>query len=187
MSKNAVWYANSALKLIKKKWPHNLFYYGIGNSTTEIFKMLTNLPIQRSQKGENSETLLALSSLQFLKGKKSLLLRGNGGRELIEKTLKLRGSDVDYCECYKRQKIKYDTKLFQIQCQNANIKTIIVTSGEMLNSLFNLITKDNKSWLLSRHLIIVSKRLANMAHQLGWKSTTTAKSAKNYALIQTLL
>ncbi|WMY95938.1 MAG: uroporphyrinogen-III synthase [Arsenophonus sp.] len=172
---------------MKKKWPHNLLYYGIGNSTAETFKMLTNLPIQLSQKWGNSETLLSLSSLQFLKGKKSLLLRGNGGRELIAKTLKLRGSDVDYCECYQRQKIKYDTKLFQLQCQNANIKTIIVTSGEMLNTLFNLITKDHKSWLLSRHLIIVSKRLANMANQLGWQSITTAKSATNYALIETLL
>ncbi len=152
-----------------------------------MFKKLTNLPIQISQLGENSEKLLALPSLKYLKGKKSLLLRGNGGRELIAKTLQLRGSDIDYCECYQRQPIKYDTTLFQLKCQNANIKTIIVTSGEMLNLLFNLITKDYKSWLLSLHLIIVSTRLANTANQLGWQSIKIAKSAQNYALIEALL
>ncbi|WMY95164.1 MAG: uroporphyrinogen-III synthase [Arsenophonus sp.] len=172
---------------MKKKWPHNLLYYGIGNSTAETFKKLTKLPIQVSQLGENSEKLLALPSLKYLKGKKSLLLRGNGGRELIAKTLQLRGSEIDYCECYQRQPIKYDTKSFQVQCKNANITTIIVTSGEMLSLLFNLITNDHKSWLLSRHLIIVSERLANIANQLGWQSIKIAKSANNSALVKALL
>ncbi|MGP1959262.1 MAG: hypothetical protein ACTS7E_04880 [Arsenophonus sp. NC-CH8-MAG3] len=57
----------------------------------------------------------------------------------------------------------------------------------MLNLLFNLITDDVKPWLLSRHLIIVSKRLASIAYQLGWQSVKVAKNANNDTLIQALM
>ncbi|MFV9996670.1 MAG: uroporphyrinogen-III synthase [Arsenophonus endosymbiont of Dermacentor nuttalli] len=186
-SPNAVHHANSALYLIGQKWPDTLSYYGIGHSTAETFQQLTNLPIQLSQEGETSEKLLELPSLQSLVGKKCLLLRGNGGRELLATTLKSRGSHIDYCECYRRQPIKYDPDTFQVQWQKANTTTIIVSSGEMLHILFNLITDDFKPWLLSRHLIIVSERLANTARQLGWQSVKAAKSANNDALIQALM
>lgn len=187
LSPNAVWHANSALDLTGRKWPDTLSYYGIGHSTASAFYQLTNLPIQLSQAGETSETLLKLPGLQSLLGKKSLLLRGNGGRELLASTLKKRGSYIDYCECYQRQPIKYDQQTFQLHWQQANIRTIIVTSDEMLHLLFNLITDDVKPWLLSRHLIIVSERLASTAYQLGWRSVKVAKSANNDALIQALM
>ncbi|MGP1959263.1 MAG: hypothetical protein ACTS7E_04885 [Arsenophonus sp. NC-CH8-MAG3] len=82
-------------------------YYGIGHSTASTFHHLTNLSIQLSQTGETSETLLKLTGLQSLLGKKSLLLRGNGGRELLATRLKSCRSHIDYCECYQRQSIKY--------------------------------------------------------------------------------
>ncbi|HGJ5892557.1 MAG TPA: uroporphyrinogen-III synthase [Arsenophonus apicola] len=187
LSPNAVWHANSALHLTGRKWPDTLSYYGIGDSTALAFHQLTNLPIHSSHKGETSETLLELPGLQSLLGKKSLLLRGNGGRELLAATLKSRGSHIDYCECYQRQPIKYDRQTFQLQWQQANISTIIVTSGEMLHLLFNLIMDDVKPWLLSRHLIVVSERLASTAYQFGWQSVKVAKSANNDALIQALM
>lgn len=180
-------HANKALYLKRKKWPSTIYYYSIGYSTASVFQKLTNLPIQLSQEGETSEKLLELPGLQSLLGKKSLLLRGNGGRELLFRTLKSRGSDIDCCECYQRHPIKYDPQTFQLQWQQANIKIIIVTSGEILHLLFNLITDDLKPWLFSRHLIIVSERLANTAYQLGWKSIIIAKSANNDSLIQALI
>lgn len=57
----------------------------------------------------------------------------------------------------------------------------------MLHLLFNLITDDVKPWFLSRHLIVVSERLASTAYQLGWQSVKVAKSANNDALIQALI
>lgn len=187
LSPNAVWHANSALYLTGRKWPDTLSYYGIGHSTASAFYQLTNLPIQLSNEGETSETLLELPGLQSFLGKKSLLLRGNGGRELLAATLKSRGSHIDYCECYQRQPIKYDRQTVLLQWQQANITTIIVTSGEMLHLLFNLITDEIKFWLLSRHLIVVSERLASTAYQLGYQSVKVAKSANNDDLIQALM
>ncbi|MDT9587121.1 MAG: uroporphyrinogen-III synthase [Candidatus Arsenophonus melophagi] len=187
LSPHAVLYANSALHLTGQKWPNTLFYYGIGHSTASVFQQLTNLPIYLSHEGETSENLLKLPGLQAPLGKKSLLLRGNGGRELLATTLKSRGSHIDYCECYQRKPIRYDRKTFQLQWKQENISTIIVTSCDMLHILCNLIKDADKPWLFSRHLIVVSDRLGSTAYQLGWKSIKIAKSANNDALIQALM
>ncbi|WP_338883681.1 uroporphyrinogen-III synthase [Xenorhabdus sp. TH1] len=187
LSKNAVHYANEQLIQSGQSWPEQLSYYGIGKSTSLMFHQLTGLEIFYSKQGETSEDLLQLSTLQSVDNKKILLLRGNGGREVIASTLRLRGGVVDYCECYSRQPVKYDTADFSRHWQQCGIKTIVVTSGEMLQLLYNLVTdSDGKAWLLNCKLIVVSERLAHIAQTLGWQTIQVAKSADNDALIQAL-
>ncbi|MDE9537548.1 uroporphyrinogen-III synthase, partial [Xenorhabdus bovienii] len=77
-----------------QSWPDKLSYYGIGKSTSLLFQRQTGLEICWSEKGETSEDLLQLPSLQQMSNKKVLLLRGNGGREVIASTLRMRGGDV---------------------------------------------------------------------------------------------
>ncbi|WP_338803980.1 uroporphyrinogen-III synthase [Xenorhabdus griffiniae] len=187
LSKNAVHYANEQLIQAGQSWPEQLSYYGIGKSTSLMFHQLTGLEIFYSKQGETSEALLQLPTLQSMDNKKVLLLRGNGGREVIASTLRLRGGVVDYCECYSRQPVKYDTADFSRHWQQCGIKTIVVTSGEMLQLLYNLVTdSDGKTWLLNCKLIVVSERLAHIAQTLGWQTIQVAKSADNDALIQAL-
>ncbi|OTA17825.1 Uroporphyrinogen III synthase HEM4 [Xenorhabdus vietnamensis] len=187
LSKNAVHYANKQLTQEGQSWPDQLSYYGIGKSTSLMFHQYTGLKILYSEQGETSEDLLQLPTLQKMDNKKILLLRGNGGREVIASTLRIRGSEVDYCECYSRQPVKYNTADFSHHWQQCDIKTIVVTSGEMLQLLYNLVTdSDGKAWLLGCDLIVVSERLANIAQTLGWQTIKVAKSADNDALIQAL-
>ncbi|MDC9596926.1 uroporphyrinogen-III synthase [Xenorhabdus anantnagensis] len=187
LSKNAVHYANKQLTQEGQLWPDQLSYYGIGKSTSLMFHQYTGLEILCPEQGETSEDLLQLSTLQKMSNKKILLLRGNGGREIIASTLRIRRGEVDYCECYSRQPVKYDAADFSRHWQQCDIKTIVVTSGEMLQLLYNLVThSDGKAWLLGCDLIVVSERLANIAQTLGWQAIKVAKSADNDALIQAL-
>ncbi len=187
LSKNAVHYANKQLIQEGQLWPNQLSYYGIGKSTSLMFHQCTGLEIAYSGQGETSEDLLQLPALQSVSNKKILLLRGNGGREVIASTLRFRGGEVDYCECYSRQPVKYDVSGFSGHWQQCGIQTIVVTSGEMLQLLYNLVTdSDGKAWLLRCDLIVVSERLANIAQTLGWQTIKVAKSADNDALIQAL-
>ncbi|MDE9540459.1 uroporphyrinogen-III synthase [Xenorhabdus bovienii] len=187
LSKNAVHYANEQLLQEGLSWPDKLSYYGIGKSTSLMFHQKTGLEILWPEQGETSEDLLQLPILQRVNDKKILLLRGNGGREVIASTLRNRGGKVDYCECYSRQPIKYHVADFSRHWQQYGIKTLVVTSGEMLQLLYNLVTDDDgKAWLLSCDLIVVSERLANIARTLGWQTIKVAKSADNDALMQAL-
>ncbi|MEQ1963816.1 uroporphyrinogen-III synthase [Xenorhabdus khoisanae] len=187
LSKNAVHYANQQLIQEGLSWPNKFSYYGIGKSTSLMFHQQTGLEIVWPGQGETSEDLLKLPTLQKMSHKKILLLRGNGGREVIASTLRMRGGIVDYCECYSRQPVKYHAADFSYHWQQYGIKTIVVTSGEMLQLLYNLVTdSDGKVWLLSCCLVVVSERLANIAQALGWQTIKVAKSADNDALIQAL-
>ncbi|KPD04304.1 uroporphyrinogen-III synthase [Moellerella wisconsensis] len=187
LSKNAVWYANSRLQQAGLNWPNKLSYYGIGGSTGKMFQQITGRTIVWPEDGETSEILLALPELQFLEGKKVLLLRGNGGRELLASTLRSRGAYIDYCECYSRQAINYEISLFNAQWRTKNISTIVVTSGQQLNLLTHLIADDYQDWWYSRHLLVVSHRIANIAHEMGWKNIDVANSADNNALLNALI
>ncbi|WP_426575691.1 uroporphyrinogen-III synthase [Xenorhabdus stockiae] len=198
LSKNAVHYACEQLGQDSLSWSDRLSYYGIGKSTSLFFHQKTGKSILWPEQGETSEDLLQLPSLQQVENKKVLLLRGNGGREMIASTLRARGAEVDYCECYARRAVKYHSAEFSHYWQRCGIKTIVVTSGEMLRLLYNLViegdsaegnandSSNSKAWLLNCRLIVVSDRLASIARTLGWHVIKVAKSADNDALMQAL-
>ncbi|MCC3704719.1 uroporphyrinogen-III synthase [Rouxiella badensis] len=187
LSQHAVNYADRALRQHAQHWPDFVSYYAIGRTTGLLMHRATSLPIVYPQDGETSETLLQLPALQSLKGRNALILRGNGGRELLADTLKERGVNITYCECYRRSPLHYDGSEQSSSWQRAGVNTLVVTSGEMLQQLYTLVPDYYRTtWLLSCTLIVVSERLATLARQLGWQSIRVAENADNDALIRAL-
>ncbi len=187
LSQYAVNYAQRALQLQAQHWPDFVSYYAIGRTTGLLMHRASSLPIVYPQDGETSETLLNLPALQSIRGRNALILRGNGGRELLADTLRERGVNVSYCECYRRSPIFYDGSEQSSSWQRAGINTLVVTSGEMLQQLYTLVPDYYRtSWLLSCKLIVVSERLATLARHLGWQTISVAENADNDALIRAL-
>lgn len=187
LSQHAVNYADRALRQSATRWPDNVSYYAIGRTTGLLFHRASSLPVIYPQEGETSETLLNLPALQRIQGKKALILRGNGGRELLAETLTERGVEVTYCECYQRSPVYYDASEQSALWQRAGIDTLVVTSGEMLQQLYELVPEYYRnSWLLRCNLVVVSERLATLARQLGWSAIRVAENADNDALIRAL-
>ncbi len=187
LSQHAVKYADRALQQSHQSWPANVHYYAIGRTTGLLFHRMSRLPVVYPHDGETSETLLQLPELQNIAGRKALILRGNGGRELLAETLRQRGVEVIYCECYQRSPILYDGSEQSSSWQRAGISTLVVTSGEMLQLLYALVPEYYRnSWLLDCSLVVVSERLATLARQLGWSDIRVAENADNDALIRAL-
>ena len=63
----------------------------------------------------------------------------------------------------------------------------MVTSGEMLTLLNDLIAEDMQQWWYSRRLLVVSERIAEKARQSGWRRVSVATSADNHALLEALI
>ena len=74
----------------------------IGPATARTMKHLGCRPGVVPASGFNSEALLADEEFRDMAGRRVLILRGQGGRELLGDTLRHRGATVDYLEVYRR-------------------------------------------------------------------------------------
>lgn len=162
-------------------------YFAIGRSTALALHTVSGADVRYPLDREISEVLLQLPELQTIAGKRALILRGNGGRELLGETLRERGADVTFVECYQRCAKHYDGAEEAMRWHARGINTLVVTSGEMLQQLWSLIPHwYRENWLLRCRLLVVSERLANLARELGWQDIRIADNADNDALLRAL-
>lgn len=187
LSQHAVRYAAAALAQAGLPWPSAPVYYAIGRTTALALHQATSHAVAFPPERETSEMLLQLPELQNISGKNALLLRGNGGRELLATTLAERGAQVSYCECYQRSPVYYDGPEQSRHWQQLGIDRLVITSGDMLHQLYALVPNYyRESWLLHCQVIVVSERLAHEARQLGWHDVLIADNADNDALVRLL-
>ncbi|MBJ7223063.1 MULTISPECIES: uroporphyrinogen-III synthase [unclassified Brenneria] len=187
LSQHAIDYADPLLARTGAGWPQTPAYYAIGRATALALHKVSARHVAYPEGRETSETLLQLPELQHINGKQALLLRGNGGRELLGAILAERGAQVSYCECYRRSPVYYDGLEQSRHWQQAGIDRLVITSGEMLQQIYTLVPDYYRaSWLLGCQLIVVSERLAAQARQLGWHNIRVADNADNDALMRAL-
>lgn len=187
LSQHAVTFAHAHLQLTHKGWPSQPHYFAIGRTTALALHTVSGIDVRYPLDREISEVLLQLPELQNIQGKRALILRGNGGRELLGKTLKARGAIVEFCECYQRSMKYYDGAQEAMRWHTRGVNTLVVTSGEMLQQLFSLTPPwYRENWLLRCRLLVVSERLVNLARELGWQDIQVADNAENDALIRAL-
>lgn len=185
-SQHAVYYAQEALSQRCYAWPKDVGYFAIGQKTASALEEATGFTAFYPEGREISEQMLKLPQLQHVAGKNVVILRGNGGRELLAKTLTARGAKVRFCECYQRLPIAYDGAQLCERWQKLSVNTLVITSGEMLQQIYNLAPERHRSWLLSLKLLVVSERLAELAADLGWLQCRVADNADNGALLRAL-
>ncbi|MCT4707375.1 uroporphyrinogen-III synthase [Enterobacteriaceae bacterium H11S18] len=187
LSQHVVHYAQPLLRRNHLKWPENLSWFAIGRTTALALHTVSHLPVRYPLDRETSEVLLQLPELQNVAGKRALILRGNGGRELLGNNLASRGAKVDFCECYQRCAKIYDGTEEAFRWRERGVNTLVVTSGEMLKQLYTLIPEWYRTdWLLHCRLVVVSERLAIVARELGWQDIRIADNADNDALLRAL-
>ena len=187
LSKQAVNFAAAALKQAEMRWPEQVSAFAIGRATALALHANSGLQVNYPRDREISEVLLQLPELQNINGKTALILRGNGGRELLGTVLGERGASVRFCECYQRNFIHYTGEEEAARWYERGISTLVVTSGEMLQQLWSLFPDWHKHhWLLRCQLIVVSERLAFQAVDLGWKKIKVADNADNDARLRAI-
>lgn len=163
VSGNAVKYAEQS---IHRDWPKTQ-YFAVGKSTKNRLKMACKQQVICPLSRFDSEGLLALDTLQNVDGKRILILRGEGGRDLLENTLIKRGAKVDFFQTYKRVKLDLDGIDLVNYWQQASINGAIISSVEILNQLFVLVPKEYTSWLCKLTFYVPSQRVADQARLLG--------------------
>lgn len=115
----------------------------------------------------DSEALLALPALAEVAGKRVVIFRGEGGRELLGDTLTERGARLEYAECYRRGKPNVDAAPLMKAWARGELHAIVITSSEGLRNLFDIVGKLGQAWLRRTPLIVPHPRIAETARELG--------------------
>ncbi len=117
-----------------------------------------------------SEGLLKLPGLSShqIGGKKVLIVRGVGGRELLAQTLTQRGALVEYCEVYERTIPTEPLSKQLAACGVAAPDIGIITSREALTNLAEKIDREQLDLLYDVPLLVVGARTALEVERLGF-------------------
>jgi uroporphyrinogen-III synthase len=135
----------------------------------------------------NSEALLALPQMQQVGNQSFLIVRGEGGRDELAKTLQNRGAEVHYLNVYKRVMPVIDSsELLGLLSQN-KLNFVTITSGEALQNLLAMIERHYHNLLFAIPLIVISERIRQIAADLGFKQIVVAVKATDTAILEAVM
>jgi len=141
--------------------------------------------------GADSESLLALPQLADLTGQRVLIVRGTGGRDLLQEAMSARGAEVHYAEVYTRQPARPSPDLqaeVERLWRQGGISAYTATSVELLEALVGIVTPRCRGLMDSTALVTGSERVAAAAERLGLGSPILlADSPEDAALIAALV
>ncbi|BBI98599.1 uroporphyrinogen-III synthase [Ferrigenium kumadai] len=172
ISPNAVQYGMAALRAAGVPFPSALKIATVGQGSARALRELGIADIIAPTERFDSEGLLALPDLQDVAGRRVMIFRGNGGRELLGDTLAARGAEVEYVECYRRSKPAQDGAALLAAAPDA----ITVTSSEALGYLWQMLDEQARSVLRDTPLFVPHARIAELAHQQGWQQVLPTAS-----------
>lgn len=133
---------------------------------------------------ETSEGLLALLSSHRIdpkkQGQKIYIFKGVGGRDLLHTELLKQGFSVIEVNTYKRA--INNQWVATVPWQHHNIDCALASSGELLDAAFSD-TKLCSDWLRSLPWVVVSRRMAKRALQMGIKRVFVSDGASNAAFL----
>lgn len=148
-------------------WPAGLRAAGVGEGTAAALRAAGVGTVLAPADGGDSEHLLALPELADLAGRRVLIFRGEGGRELLAKTLSARGARVEHVVCYRRGLPAANPAELLDTWRGGGIQAVTVLSSEGLDNLFTLLGEANADLIRATPLFAPHSRIAEHARALG--------------------
>jgi len=166
ISPNAV---NKAMNLITAHGglPPGILCAAIGRGSVKELARFGVTDAMAPSRRFDSEALLELPQLQQMQGKRVVIFRGDGGRELLGDTLRARGAEVEYAECYRRGRPNLDAAPLLRAWARNELDAITVTSSDGLRNLYEMIGALARQWLRKTPVFVPHARIAEIARELG--------------------
>jgi uroporphyrinogen-III synthase len=161
--------AEKGLALVKARraWPQKLKAAAVGSGGVKALQRHGVTDVIAPQGRYDSEALLELPAFSLVYGKRFVVFRGAGGRELISETLTERGALVEYAECYRRVRPDNDVAPLLRAWERNELDAIAVTSSEGLHNLLDMIGARGRELALRTPVFVPHPRIAETASGLG--------------------
>lgn len=149
-------------------WPAGLPAAAVGKGTALALGRSGIASVLEPEHGADSEHLLALPQLHDVAGKRVVIFRGEGGREVLGHALRDRGASVTHAECYRRGLPEQADPLPVLARFGAGgIQAVTAYSSETLDNLFLLLGAAGRDHLRHTPLFVPHPRIAEHARRLG--------------------
>ncbi|MFL6654284.1 MAG: uroporphyrinogen-III synthase [Sulfurifustis sp.] len=166
VSPNAVEQTFRRLQAEAQRWPSAIAVACVGRASARAIERFGVQPLAPERRYD-SEALLALPALQQVAGRRVVIFRGDGGRELLAETLAERGATVTYVECYRRVRPATDAGPVIERWRDGKIHVVSITSTEGLRNLYDMIGEPGRTLLLGTPMIVLSEAQAAECRKLG--------------------
>ena len=167
--------------------PQTIQVAAVGKATTRALQQLGVEVDILPQSRFDSEGLLATPQLQAVSNQRILIVRGEGGRELLAETLRKRGAEVHYAEAYRRTIPNTDPTPVLQAWQAGQLDAAIVTSNQSLDNLIQMVGEAGHKALLQTPLVVISERTREVALERGFQHPPQlATSPSDDAILDTL-
>ncbi|WP_312492003.1 uroporphyrinogen-III synthase [Pseudomonas cremoris] len=178
--------ARLATQQLDQAWPQ-LPWFSVGAATAQVLAE-HGLNVHYPQTGDDSEALLQLPALREAvarPGARVLILRGEGGRELLAQRLREQGASVDYLELYRRFLPAYEAGVLTQRIQLERLNGVVVSSGQ---GFLHLQTLAGADWpqVAQLPLFVPSPRVLEMAQAAGAEKVVDCRGASAAALLVAL-
>ncbi|WP_104904258.1 uroporphyrinogen-III synthase [Pseudomonas sp. LH1G9] len=178
--------ARLGVQRLERHWPR-LPWFSVGAATAQVLAD-QGLDVHYPRSGDDSEALLALPALREAVARtdaRVLILRGEGGRELLAERLREQGASVDYLELYRRFLPAYDPGVLMQRIQLERLNGLVVSSGQGFLHLQALAGSD---WpqVARLPLFVPSPRVYEMARAAGAEKVVDCRGASAAALLVAL-
>ena len=164
--------------------------YAVGEGTrAELARLGIRAETGTSPRG-GSDALLALAAFhrRWLRGRRVLIVRGAGGREVLREALESRGASVAYAEVYRRCCPRRVSKALLQRWRRQVPDVIVISSGEALSNLMKMLPADLLEGVTGIPLVVMSKRILAMARAAGFspRAVFTATETSDAGLMAAL-
>ena len=178
ISPNAVDYALPTL-LAQAPWPATLRPAAVGQGTVRALAAHGITGCIAPRERFDSEALLALPELasERVTGKRVVIFRGDGGRELLADTLRERGATVDCITCYRRSPPSTGGQPLLAAWRAGKLDALAVSSSEGLRYLLALLDEEGRNFLQATPLFVPHARIAETARELGLRNIVLSEAA----------
>ena len=179
VSKASVRFGLPVLEDYWPQWPVALDWFAVGPGTALALNDVGLIVSYPQVPG--SEGLLAMEGLKEVRGKNILIVRGNGGRELLGESLRESGASVTYLEAYDRT---------PLECDFSDLtpgSIVILTSAEIMENFVEQIADKAAEKMRKYHTVVPSARLAELAKVHAFGRVTNAGGASDEALYDAVM
>lgn len=168
ISSNAVEHAMPLLERAgRKSWPAALPAAAVGAATAAKLAAAGAAHVLVPKYRFDSEGLLELAELTQVRGKRIVLFRGIGGRELLADTLTARGAALERVECYARRRPNADPAPLIALWRSRALDAVIFSSSEGVVNFHAMVGRAGQAALRTTPVFATHARIAAAARELG--------------------